>query len=45
MFIRYQSFSSAAEMENAIKDKCPFKIDLGAVYSVDVRFILGHFIF
>lgn len=24
-------------MENAIKEKCPFKIDLGAVYSVDVR--------
>ncbi|CAA7388552.1 unnamed protein product [Spirodela intermedia] len=35
IYIRFQSFSNATEMENAIKEKCPFKIDLGAVYSVD----------
>ncbi|XP_026426943.1 DNA primase small subunit-like isoform X1 [Papaver somniferum] len=35
VYLRYQSFNSAAQMENSIKSKCPFKIDIGAVYSVD----------
>ncbi|XP_078442244.1 DNA primase POLA3 [Wolffia australiana] len=35
VYVRFQSFSNETEMENAIKEKCPFKIDLGAVYSVD----------
>ena len=38
IYLRFQSFNSAAELENSIKDKCPFKIDIGPVYSVDVRF-------
>lgn len=37
IYVRFQSFNSAAELENSIKDKCPFKIDIGPVYSVDVR--------
>ncbi|XP_072976072.1 uncharacterized protein [Typha angustifolia] len=35
IYLRYQSFSNAHEMENSIKEKCPFKIDVGALYSVD----------
>ncbi|EYU23367.1 hypothetical protein MIMGU_mgv1a0062362mg, partial [Erythranthe guttata] len=35
IYLRYQSFNNAAELENSIKEKCPFKIDIGAVYSVD----------
>lgn len=30
-------------MENAIKEKCPFKIDIGPVYSVDVKISLFAF--
>ena len=33
VYIRYQSFSSAAELEAEIKKKRPFKIDIGAVYN------------
>ncbi|EOY25001.1 DNA primase isoform 3 [Theobroma cacao] len=35
IYIRFQSFNSASELENSIKEKCPFKIDIGPVYSVD----------
>lgn len=35
IYVRYQSFNSVSELENSIKEKCPFKIDIGAVYSVD----------
>ncbi|XP_057967745.1 uncharacterized protein LOC131157533 isoform X2 [Malania oleifera] len=35
IYLRFQSFSSASELENSIKEKCPFKIDIGPVYSVD----------
>ncbi|KAL4204192.1 hypothetical protein AMTRI_Chr01g108530 [Amborella trichopoda] len=35
VYLRFQSFNSAAELENSIKEKCPFKIDIGPVYSVD----------
>lgn len=38
IYIRFQSFNSISELENSIKEKCPFKIDIGPVYSVDVRF-------
>lgn len=36
IYLRFQSFNSIAELEKAIKEKCPFKIDIGAVYSVEV---------
>lgn len=42
IYLRFQSFSSASELENSIKEKCPFKIDIGPVYSVDVRFLLDR---
>ncbi|KAL5541278.1 hypothetical protein UlMin_042500 [Ulmus minor] len=35
IYVRYQSFKGVSELENSIKEKCPFKIDIGAVYSVD----------
>ena len=37
IFVRYQSFKDAEEMEAAIKQKCPAKIDIGPVYNVDPR--------
>ncbi|KAF5730077.1 DNA primase isoform 1 [Tripterygium wilfordii] len=35
IYLRFQSFNNASELENAIREKCPFKIDIGPVYSVD----------
>lgn len=35
IFVRYQSFKDSQEMRNAIRDRCPSKIDIGPVYSVD----------
>ncbi|XP_077221418.1 DNA primase POLA3 isoform X3 [Tasmannia lanceolata] len=35
IYLRFQSFNSASELEKSIKEKCPFKIDIGPVYSVD----------
>ncbi|KAK7275562.1 hypothetical protein RIF29_16681 [Crotalaria pallida] len=37
IYVHFQSFNSAAEFENSIKDKCSFKIDIGPVYNFDVR--------
>jgi hypothetical protein len=31
-------------MEAAIREKCPYKIDIGAVYNVDVRGFYLHYI-
>lgn len=39
IYLRFQSFNKVADLENAIKEKCPFKIDIGPVYSVDVSII------
>lgn len=36
IYIRFQSFNNAVDMENSIREKCPYKIDIGPVYSVDV---------
>lgn len=33
VYIRYQSFSDQQEMEKQIQRQCPYKIDIGAVYS------------
>lgn len=35
IYLRYQSFNNVVQLENSIKEKCPFKIDVGPVYSVD----------
>ncbi|XP_076894687.1 uncharacterized protein LOC143547056 [Bidens hawaiensis] len=35
IYVRFQSFEKASELEKAIKDQCPFKIDIGPVYTVD----------
>ena len=36
IYVRYQSFKDAADMAAVVRDKCPHKIDIGAVYNVDV---------
>ncbi|XP_050223342.1 uncharacterized protein LOC126673297 isoform X2 [Mercurialis annua] len=35
IYLRFQSFNSESQLERSIKEKCPFKIDIGPVYSVD----------
>ncbi|KAL3700125.1 hypothetical protein R1sor_018147 [Riccia sorocarpa] len=35
IYLRYLSFHDAAAMEAAIREKCPHKIDIGAVYNVE----------
>ncbi|RZC75329.1 hypothetical protein C5167_050814 [Papaver somniferum] len=35
VYLRYQSFNNAAQMESSIKRECPFEIDISAVYNVD----------
>ena len=40
IYIRYLSFRDATEMEAAVWEKCPYKIDIGAVYNVDVSWFL-----
>lgn len=40
IYLRFQSFNSVSQLENSIKEKCPFKIDIGPVYSVDVSWIV-----
>jgi hypothetical protein len=45
IYLRFQSFNSASELENSIKEKCPFKIDIGPVYSVDVRLELCNSVY
>ncbi|KAI6707086.1 hypothetical protein NL676_010048 [Syzygium grande] len=35
IYLRFLSYTSAYELESSIKEKCPFKIDIGPVYSVN----------
>ncbi|CAA0810568.1 Unknown protein [Striga hermonthica] len=35
IYLRFQSFNDINELEKSIKEKCPVKIDIGPVYSVD----------
>ncbi|KAL2665849.1 hypothetical protein AAZV13_02G246300 [Glycine max] len=35
IYLRFQSFHNALELENSIKEKTPVKIDIGPVYTVD----------
>ncbi|CAN0928202.1 DNA primase small subunit [Linum grandiflorum] len=35
IYLRFLSFNTASELESGIREKCPFKIDIGPVYSVD----------
>lgn len=40
IYIRYQSFITLQEFEMEVQNKCPFKIDIGAVFNM--RFVLNH---
>lgn len=42
MYIRYQSFNTLQEFEKEVQNRCPFKIDIGAVFNM--RFILILFL-
>ena len=33
VYIRYQSFADQQDMEKEIQKKCPYKIDIGAIFS------------
>eukprot|EP01147_Barroeca_monosierra_P003375 gene3375-8280_t len=37
IYVRYQSFNDLAELKEAIQSKCPYKIDIGAVYNTKPR--------
>ena len=38
VYIRYQSFSDQKDMEKEIQKRCPYKIDIGAVFSQKVEY-------
>ena len=40
IYFWFQSFNGVSKLENSIKEKCPAEIDIGPVYSVDVRFLV-----
>lgn len=37
IYIRYQSFNTLQEFETEIQNKCPFKIDIGAVFNMSPK--------
>lgn len=46
VYIRYQSFADQQEMEKEIQKRCPYKIDIGAVFSHKVtmfKFVILKF--
>jgi len=34
IYLRYQSFNTLQEFETEVQNKCPFKIDIGAVFNM-----------
>lgn len=46
IYLRYRSYADQAEMEKDIRSKCPYKIDIGAVYTcsvcIQIHFLLNQ---
>lgn len=42
IYIRYQSFNTLQEFEKEVQNRCPFKIDVGAVFNM--RFVYISFL-
>ena len=43
IYLRYRSYADEVEMEKDIKAKCPYKIDIGAVYTCSVSIYVVTF--
>jgi len=43
VYIRYLSFSDQQEFEKELQKRCPYKIDIGAVFSHRVSVLLNVF--
>ena len=42
MYVRYQSFESREALEDGVRKANPYKIDIGAIFSVKVPTILYY---
>ena len=42
VYIRFQSFTDQKELEKEIINRCPYKIDIGAVYSLKVSELISY---
>ena len=42
VYVRYQSFDSREALEEGVRKATPYKIDIGAIFSVKVSSIVVH---
>lgn len=43
VYVRYQSFDNQQALEESVKKNTPYKIDIGAIFSVKVSQVLNTF--